>query len=305
VTLAPPRWSEQQLKTDTDLSRKTFRDERVVEPLENYVEEYDDVRDRIEDLLEMTVDLSRIRDVAVEVMLDARMRETARYLASPPISNDDLKVLAESDLTARSIKKNPDEARLAVEVILTALDRNRFPWVSINREPTEAEREIAMVATASMVGVRRVMTGRANDAKTAQEARVAEQLAAAGLTAVPARPIRTLDDAPHRGEFCAAECLVGTRKADLTIRLFDGRLMPLECKVSNSYLNSIKRVNNDAAVKAETWIDEFGRLQVVPAAVLSGVFKVKNLEQAQDRGLTLFWAHALDRLVDFVLATRG
>lgn len=86
--------------------------------------------------------------------------------------------------------------------------------------------------------------------------------------------------------------------------MYDGRLMPIECKVSNSSTNSIKRLNNDAAVKAETWIDEFGRLQVTPAAVLSGVYKVRNLEQAQERGLTIFWAHSLDALVEFVLATQ-
>ncbi len=98
--------------------------------------------------------------------------------------------------------------------------------------------------------------------------------------------------------------MVGSRKADLTIRLFDGRLMPLECKVSNSSTNSIKRLNNDAAVKAKTWIAEFGSRQIVPAAVLSGVFKVRNLEQAQEDGLSTFWAHDLDRLVEFILSTR-
>ena len=35
----------------------------------------------------------------------------------------------------------------------------------------------------------------------------------------------------------------------------------------------------------------FGTAQTVPAAMLSGVFKRHNLEYAQNRGLTLFWAH--------------
>ena len=42
------------------------------------------------------------------------------------------------------------------------------------------------------------------------------------------------------------------------IGLWDGRKMPLECTVSNSELNSIKRLNNDAAVKAVEWVKEFG-----------------------------------------------
>ena len=43
----------------------------------------------------------------------------------------------------------------------------------------------------------------------------------------------------------------------------------------------MKRLNNDAAVKAETWRTDFGTTQVVPAAVLSGVYKLHNLEEAQ------------------------
>ncbi|MGH6990744.1 MAG: XamI family restriction endonuclease, partial [Stellaceae bacterium] len=112
-----------------------------------------------------------------------------------------------------------------------------------------------------------------------------------------------LDDAPARGQFCS-ESMVGSRKADVPVRLFDGRLMPIECKVSNSELNSVKRINNDAAVKANTWKVEFGINQVVPVAMLSGVFKVSNLVQAQGGGLTMFWAHKLDAMRTFIEATR-
>lgn len=104
-------------------------------------------------------------------------------------------------------------------------------------------------------------------------------------------------------QFCA-ECLLGERKADVVVRLHDSRLMAIECKVSNSATNSVKRLNNDAAVKAEYWLKMFGTLQVVPAAMLSGVFKVMNLEQAQQRGLALFWAHDLDKLGAFIESTK-
>jgi hypothetical protein len=80
--------------------------------------------------------------------------------------------------------------------------------------------------------------------------------------------------------------------------------MPLECKVSNSTLNSIKRLNNDAAVKAVEWVRDFGSRGVVPAAILSGVFKRAHLEYAQERGLSLFWAHDLGELTTWVEGTR-
>lgn len=110
-------------------------------------------------------------------------------------------------------------------------------------------------------------------------------------------------DAPNPGEFCC-ECLLGTRKADFVVRLWDGRILAIECKVSNSATNSIKRLNNDAAIKAETWIGEFGTTGVVPSAVLTGVYKLSSLESAQSRGLTLFWEHDLSRLTEWIkLAT--
>jgi hypothetical protein len=81
-------------------------------------------------------------------------------------------------------------------------------------------------------------------------------------------------------------------------------LLLIECKVSNSALNSVKRVNNDAGAKAAAWIQRLGDAQVVPAALLSGVFKARNLEQAQALRLTLFWAHRLEDLRDFIEASK-
>jgi hypothetical protein len=56
--------------------------------------------------------------------------------------------------------------------------------------------------------------------------------------------------------------------------------------------------------KAAAWIKDFGVVQTVPAAVLAGVYKRHNLENAQERGLTIFWAHDLDSLTTFVNATK-
>ena len=124
-----------------------------------------------------------------------------------------------------------------------------------------------------------------------------------GFTETPAVAINTIVKGPQSMQFCA-ECQLGERKADVVVRLHDTRLMAIECKVSNSATNSVKRLNNDAAVKAEYWIKQFGMAQVVPAAALAGVFKVLNLEQAQTRGLSLFWSHDLEKLGAFIESTK-
>lgn len=81
--------------------------------------------------------------------------------------------------------------------------------------------------------------------------------------------------------------------------------MPTECKVSNSSTNSVKRLNNDAAVKAKVWLREFGTASCIPAAVLSGVFKVHNLLSAQKNDLTIFWSHKLETMISFIESTKN
>ena len=52
------------------------------------------------------------------------------------------------------------------------------------------------------------------------------------------------------------------------------------------------------------WIDAFGTAQTVPAAMLGGVYKRHNLEQAQARGLTIWWSHDLDTMVNWIEQTK-
>ena len=81
--------------------------------------------------------------------------------------------------------------------------------------------------------------------------------------------------------------------------------MPIECKASHSEINSLKRVNNDAAAKAAAWIEAFGKGQIVPSAVISGVFKPAHLVSAQGYGLTIFWGHDLNPMTDWIEQTRN
>lgn len=307
---APPKWSSQQLETERLLAIEVFRQKRMQEPLEEYLDAFDIARGATETLLEMTVDFSELEDNAVDVLSDKALLEAVRYLPGPPISKDDLTTLlddAQSDkrpsLAPSRIRADPELAKRIVQTVLLGLDRNRFPWVGEDREPSEAERAAAAMATAALIASRRVMTNRANVAKSEQEAAVKARLVAAGFEEIPSRTMNNLADAPKAGEFCS-ESRFGSRKADVIAGLWDNRVMPIECKVSNSSTNSVKRLNNDAAVKAGTWKDEFGKNNVVPTALLAGVFKRHNLEQAQDAGLVIFWAHKLNALVEFVESTK-
>lgn len=299
----PPRWDDQRFELDRHFAIEQFRKIRMLEPLEQYLVAFEQHRAAVETLLEATVDLSRLSELAIEVLTDPVSLQAVRYLAGPAVSQDDLKVLAEASLAPGRLRADEEMARRVVDTVLLGLDRSRFPWVGEDREPTEAEREAATVATAALMAGRRVMTDRANESKAEQEDSVAAALEAAGFSRVPTRTVDNLSQAPGKGEFCG-ECSFGGRKADIVAGLWDGRAMPIECKVSNSSTNSVKRLNNDAAQKATIWLKRFGDRGIVPAAVISGVFKLGNLKSAQDEGLTVFWAHDLGALIDFIESTR-
>lgn len=303
MSKSPRLWKEAELEKHLARSIEVFRKQRMEEPLEQYIEKFDEYQTVVEELLETTVDLSDLDSHLVNVLTQPKLLEAFRYLAGPPISDDDLKVVAEAVFSRRTLVQDPAMVARLRQVVLDGLDRRRFPWVIDQRDPTEAERAAAVVASAALIATRKVETSRRSEGKDAQEGAVRKALLKAGLKEESRRKILTLDDAPKVGHFCM-ESVVGNRKADLVVRLYDKRIMPIECKVSNSAINSVKRLNNDAARKAETWRQDFGQLQVVPAAVLSGVYKLHNLKDAQARGLALFWAHDLSALTKWILSTQ-
>lgn len=267
---------------------------------------YSQARSKFEQLFKKLSDLNP-NGITDENLADAYSQglgEALRYLAGPPISDDDLQVIADVDSIAPGVlKKNPEALRKVFGIIERVIDPHRFPWMGSGLSPTEQQRETALLASSVLLAAQRIATERRNEGKETQETLVKNYLRSLGFTEVPAVAINTIVRGPQAMQFCA-ECMLGERKADVVVRLHDTRLMAIECKVSNSATNSVKRLNNDAAVKAEYWIKQFGIAQVVPVAALAGVFKVLNLEQAQARGLTLFWSHNLDKLGAFIESTK-
>jgi len=301
----PPRWTGEQFDADIAVAVEQFRRDRLQEPLERYLDVFASYQTVVARLMEGSADLTQLDSQAAQFVSAEDLLTVVRYLASPAISQDDLKVLADvSSLVPSRLGAHPEDAHRVVQIAMMALDRNRFPWVPEHRQPTPSERHAAIVATTALMAVQRVQTERRNNAKAEQEEAVADYLESLGLIREEPRQVNTVADLLPRGHFCR-EAEFGTRKADLIVSLWDGRGMPIECKVSNSSTNSVKRVNNDAAVKAKTWIAEFGRLGVVPVAVISGVFRMHNLMSAQDDGLTIIWTHNLAALAAFIQSTRS
>lgn len=302
--ISPPHRSTEDLETARAVAIDVFRKERLEEPLEDYLEAFDEYLGTNEELLETSVDLLALETQALAILSDKKMLDALRYAAGPPISLDDLKTVSSTpSVTASVLGKDAAAVHRIIETIQIALDRRRFPWVTEGREPTEIERQAAVLASAALMASSKVGTARRSASQKEQEGKVEAALVAIGWKQVGTRTIKTMSDAPQPGEFCN-ESQLGTRKADFVVGLMDGRILALECKVSNSATNSVKRLNNDAAKKAVEWVKQFGTTGVVPAAVLSGVYKLHNLEAAQAEGLVLFWAHDLASLTDWIKAAK-
>lgn len=304
MTTRPPRWTEEELAESAKISAANFRAERL-SPTEAWGTHYRASREKFELLFAQLgdLDLTHIDHARLAQTYKQDLGEALRYLAGPPISDDDLKVIADvSSLAPAVLASDAESVDKVFKVIEQVIDPYRFPWIREGRRPTEQEKDAALLASSVLLSAQRMATERRSTGKTEQETMVKDYLRAQGFTEVPAASITTIVKGPQANQFCA-ECLLGERKADVVLRLHDTRLMGIECKVSNSATNSVKRLNNDAAVKASYWNREFGT-QVVSSAMLSGVFKTLNLVQAQNSGLTIFWAHDLDQLGRFIESTR-
>ena len=192
-----------------------------------------------------------------------------------------------------------DFAEDAAEALQPLLDPIRFPWLEAVRAPTTEEREASLLATTVMYSSVVTGTRRRGNVSARQEAGVASALTSSGFDFQEARTALSVLDALPRGTFSWERKVAGA-KCDVPVRLRDGRLLAIECKVSNGPKNSWKRLNREVGGKAERWRGAFGT-QVVTAAVLSGVFDLSCLVAGQDsEGVVLFWEHDLSALVMFV-----
>jgi hypothetical protein len=228
-------------------------------------------------------------------LFDPTLWRILRYVCAPPVSEEDLWTLVGQKFKTVPAGLSDDTA----EVIREVLDPVRFSWVAENRTPNQTERESAIMATTALLALELLRTRRRGTASKRQEAEVAEALEGIGYILDAKRGDIDVLDVLERGHFSKERKVAGA-KCDVPIRLKDGRLLAIECKVSNGPKNSWKRLIRECGGKSETWRQHFGT-QVMTVAVLAGSFDLSCLERAQNMdGLWVFWQHDLKALTDFV-----
>ena len=303
----PPIWTAKQIEADVQTSAAAFRELRIAEPLEAWLSEVDKRSAEFQQLFDAH-DIAKPHNLTatdVPAIIDSGLLDALRYLPGPPISEDDLKNLAEvQSLSPARLRSDPAAAQRLLDVIRATVDPRRFPWLADNREPTADERRVAIFTSALMHAAPRTLTLRRTIAKVRQEQAVRDELGAHDLRPQRLRRVKTYAEFPPPGVYSENEVPFGPKKADVLARLWDDRMLPIECKVSNSSVNSFKRLNHETLSKHTAWIDAFGRANVVPTAVLAGVYSTANVIAAQSAGLTIFWSHRIGDLGAFVDSTR-
>lgn len=318
VATAPRVWSETELEQQAQIAIDEFVDRRLAEPEGTYAAH---VRARRRALVRLFRVLSKLDpmnpsvDLARDVIRDPDLFAALRYVAGPPVSEDDLGTLITRSLkglTQTAIAKDPFLSLSVLKLIQKLCDPYRFPWVGTDRSPSLREVRAAIAMSSVLHASQALQTERRSYGKTVEQ-RLQKRLTDLGFVKVTGgrKPkSNPLPPFPPRGKVTQpshhpifphfyGECIVYGRKVDLLIALRTGRVIALEAKDSSSALNSTKRLLNDTAAKAARYRAEAGK-NITSVALLSGVFKLSDLAQAQESGLYLIWAHELDEFVQWI-----
>jgi len=203
------------------------------------------------------------------------------------------------------VRPSDQAFRAAAKIISERLDRERAPWLKSKRAATAVERDVFARATASIRAMGAIQTARRMESSARQEKSAREAARKAGYKAVipPATLTDPIEEMPP-GSYATASRRLAETNMDIPVRLPDGHgtglvFLALEAKVSNSALNSRKRLL-EVLRKRERW-DASGKLyRFRTGAVLAGVYDVRRLTEAQDAGVFLFWEHRLADLTAFL-----
>jgi hypothetical protein len=293
----PPTWTEGELEASRREAIADFIERRSAEGSARYRQAFEDALTLGDRLFNATNDL--IEFASGEALAqDPELMRVARYLGAPPISADDLNTLAGAKIASRR-RLDPMLAAKAAEVIVAAIDPERFPWLTgvSSRPPAPEERNSALRWTAGLMAASEAQMSRRQEASGRQERAVRAFIQDAGFTEVPPRAIH-LTGGLEPGTYSREASVVGIN-CDVPVGLLDGRFLLIECKSSNSALNSVKRLNRETGGKAQEWIRRLGE-RAIPAAVLAGVFQLGSLKAAQDVGTTIFWERDLGPLATFL-----
>ena len=259
------------------------------------------IRIQVEEALAASLDL---RDMALALTQNGKHTLVFRHLLAPPKSQDQFKLLCHawpksSEKSARPMK--PDVATDVAAVLYQWMDRDIAPWLSLNRSPSDVERELLIERVISFIAPKQTETEKRNRLSLAQESAVVDVLNNLGWKQMPSATLDARAAVPpkhfmHKTKFATATTTA--QEVDIACGLSGSYVAAMECKVTNDATNSVKRIN-DVLKKANAWKAHWGSF-VETAAMLQGVIKPDDVQRLTDEGVMVFWSHDLDEFATWV-----
>lgn len=321
-------WTPDEITEDTLRARSAFQERRAKQIIEelamlsglrypNSTSAVEEALSCMEKCIEEEFDEDKCQKVLLALMpgkeeTDKNI-EALRYLAFPPISADDLRTTAAiPSFSKKAIRENPNYAVQIFATVRLAMDSIRFPWIidpdsyknedgTVQVDKIEAHRQFAIRSTALLVASQQTQTSRRTDEKKELEDLITHTLESEDYINIPKKEIVTtgqLHKELSHGTFMK-ECTVMGENGDFVIRLFDDRFLFIECKASNSEVNSRKRLNKESIKNVKTWKTVLGS-EIIGAVAIRGVFKPEYVLSAQDDGVFIIWSDGIGRFQDFL-----
>ncbi|MEM9789960.1 MAG: XamI family restriction endonuclease [Planctomycetota bacterium] len=249
-----------------------------------------EVRDELEEALRDDESLQALLERSGGVM--AQLRQ----LTAPPLSQDQFRLLCPdwpktTEKSGRSIP--PATARKVVEALRPWLD----PRITEQDDPAAA----AVAGPLYILARQRFDTQRRTRLAREQEQAVLDLLVSRGMVQKESRLVDqpwTIGENAFMQRTTFRSNANDSAEVDVAVGLRNGRLLALECKVSNDETNSVKRVN-DVMKKQEAWHREYGQV-LTTAALLQGVFAGKEVRRLAGAGVCVFFSHDLRTLGAFL-----
>lgn len=119
MVATPPTWGDEQLTVERLKAVQLFRDERMTEPLDQYLAFYEAAFQTFAEVLEETEDLRRAHENAEAVLTDKQRQHLCRYLASPRLRS--ARTISERSLTA--VRADPSSHRASVRLLTVTFPR--------------------------------------------------------------------------------------------------------------------------------------------------------------------------------------
>jgi hypothetical protein len=260
-------------------------------------ESMEEARVEVTAAFEATRDLTAIDDALVATGRHAR---ALRFLLGPPLSQDQF-LLACPDWSKSSEKSgrplSPEAARSFAEAFEHWKDPGRAAHINDSESRLRAiEATAILIASNSFATRKRMRLAKAQEDAAAD---VLDQLGFKRLNLGHVDSTGALAD----GDYARAVQFVtadgSSQEVDLAVGLSGGRVLALECKVSNDRTNSIKRIN-DILKKAAGWQTQWGRF-VITGALLQGVFSEKEPRRLLENRVEIFWSHRLQTFREFLV----